>query len=204
MRKALVLLLLAVTLSACGPRVVTSDVTRFHSPQLLSAPYQTFTIVPRDEQVGSLEFQRYAELVAQRLAAQGLRPVPPGEGEADVVVRLDYGVEGPRQEIESRPVTGTVGFGTWHDPWGFGFGAPLYSEIDTRTVYSHWLRAEIIDASALRDGRREVMFEGRAVSTTSGAGLPQVMPYLAQALFQDFPGTNGQTVRVRIPLAEDG
>lgn len=204
MRKALVLLLLTVGLSACGPRLVTSDVTRFHSPELLAEPHRTFTILPREDQVGSLEFQRYAELVAQELAEQGLRPVPPGEEEADLVVRLRYGVEGPRQEIETWPVRGSIGFGTWRDPWGFGFGAPLYSEIDTRTVYTHWLRTEIVDAPALRQGRRDVLFEGRAVSTTGGSGLPEVMPYLATALFENFPGASGQTVRVRIPIEEAG
>ncbi len=204
MRQALVLLLVAAGLAACGPRVISSDVTRFHNPDLLSPANQTFTITPREQQVGSLEFQRYAEIVARRLSARGLQPVAPGAGPADLVVRLDYGLEGPRTEIQSRPVTGSVGFSRWHDPWAFGFGMPLYSEIDTRQVYTRWLRVEMLDGDALRAGRRDVLFEGRAVSTGTASGLPAMMPYLAAALFESFPGTSGQTVRVQVPVDEAG
>lgn len=208
-------LLLAALVSACGPRMVTSDVTRFHSlPATGQAAGQTFTILPRANQVGSLEFQTYADLVAGRLAAQGFRPMPPDAGTADYVVFVDYGVATGPVEVRSSPVYGSVGFGYGYGYWPHRFGfagtMPFYHEpivgYDTYSVtkYTRWVEIEMLRGPAYRDQKVEKVFEGRAVSEGAGRSLPAVMPYLVTALFNNFPGPSGRTVEVSLPVAEGG
>ena len=42
------------------------------------------------------------------------------------------------------------------------------------------------------------VFEGRVVSIGGSKDLPKVMPLMIDAIFSDFPGENGSTVRVII------
>jgi hypothetical protein len=45
------------------------------------------------------------------------------------------------------------------------------------------------------------VFEGRAVSTGLNGAIEPVMPYMLDAVFQDFPGKSGntRTVSVKVP-----
>jgi hypothetical protein len=211
--RTIVAVALVLLVSACGPRVVTSQVTRFHQlPPGFAG--QTFTILPESDQVGSLEFQSYADQVAAQLAAHGLQPVASG---GDLVVKLDYGIGSGRTAIYTRPSTygsfgvGCGGFGWPHRRWGTGLGlgmgfplgdpwGPGYYDTYAVTKYDRWLAVDILEGPSFRQGRPISVFEGRAVSEGSSRALPQVMPYLARALFDNFPGMSGQTVRVAVPV----
>ncbi len=208
--RALLALLVVSLLAACGPRMVTSQVTRFHAlPPGFAG--ESFTILPEQGQVGSLEFQSYADLVAAQLQARGLTPVPASE-KADYVVYLDYGIGPPRTIVGTRPSPfyGSFGYGfgsrRHRDRWGYGLGVGFpfgpFGPYETYAVtrYDRWLEVEMLDAGALRAGKPVHVFEGRAISEGSSASLPQVMPYLAAALFENFPGMSGQTVRVAVPV----
>lgn len=206
----------AMVLTACGPQMVTSDVTRFHTlPPTASAEARTFTILPRPNQVGSLEFQQYAELIANRLTAQGYRPLPSESGTADVVVFLDFGVSTGPVEVRSSPVYGSVGlgygFGRWPHRYGVGGSFPLYPfdgvvGYDTYSVtkYTRWVDIDMLKGPEFRAGHQVSVFEGRAVSEGAGKSLPAVMPYMVTALFDHFPGPSGQTVAVSVPVPEGG
>lgn len=210
------LFLAALILTACGPRMVTSDVTRFHTLLSAAAPEaQSFTILPRQNQVGSLEFQQYAELLANRLTALGYRPVPPESATADIVVFLDYGVTTGPVEVRSSPVYGSIGlgygFGRWPHRYSVGGGFPFYPfdgvvGYDTYSVtrYTRWIDVEMLKGPEFRAGKPTSLFEGRAVSEGSGKSLPAVMPYMVTALFDHFPGPSGQTVEVSVPVVEGG
>ncbi len=50
----------------------------------------------------------------------------------------------------------------------------------------------------------EKLFEGRAVSIGRDNKMPEIMPYLAQAMFTNFPGESGVTKVVTIELPESG
>jgi len=45
------------------------------------------------------------------------------------------------------------------------------------------------------------VFEGRAISTGLNGAIEPVMPYMLDAVFQDFPGRSGgtRTVSVKVP-----
>jgi ribosomal protein L35AE/L33A len=49
----------------------------------------------------------------------------------------------------------------------------------------------------VRTADKANLFEGRAETTASNNNLTSLMPNLVRAMFTEFPGTSGQTVRVR-------
>ncbi|MBF0374436.1 MAG: DUF4136 domain-containing protein [Alphaproteobacteria bacterium] len=196
------LALMVLSLAACGPRLVTSDVTRFHALPP-APPARTFTILPSKAQTGSLEFQAYANQIAAALSERGWRPVPAEGGRiGDAVVFLDYGVDEGRTRIWSEPTFTTgLGWGHGHSPWGWGYGAHIpIDRVRSDTSFLRWLEVEMAEGPAWRAGRVSKLFEGRAVSEGGARALPEVMPYLVTALFDRFPGPSGQTVRVSVPV----
>lgn len=196
--KRLVLVLLLL-LGGCTP-TLHADVTRFNS--LATPAGLSFTIVPDQAQVGSLEFQDYASQVGNALAAHGWRPVAPG-GPADALVSVHWGV-GPGELVtweSPSSVYSGVGWGPRTHWYGAGVGWYGYPYWDTyvATYYPRWLSVQIVDAKA---GRRNALFEGRAVALGTQREIAPAMPYLVQALFTGFPGTNGSTVRVDVPMGQ--
>jgi hypothetical protein len=182
------LMLTALLLGGCQSSV-SAYVTRFNNLSGVSG--QSFTIVPDQAQVGSLEFQSVADQVAAALANYGFQPVPPNSPAADFVVLVHYGTPGARPEI--------VDWGPYYRPWPRGpYPYPPY---DVYTLYSHFLEVEMLDGPAWRRGERRAVFQGRAVTETTFHEINPVLPYLVKALFTNFPGVNGQTVRVRVPVS---
>jgi hypothetical protein len=49
----------------------------------------------------------------------------------------------------------------------------------------------------------ERVFEGSAVSTGTNGQIDPVMPYIVQAIFDQFPGASGETKTVRIEVPPD-
>lgn len=169
-----------------------SDVARFH--QLPRPSGESFVIVPKDENKrGSLEFRQYSAQIASALAAQGYRPAS-DEGKADLIVRVDYGIDDGRTAIRSY----SSGFyGAYHpyyySPWGWGPPGFYDRDIRSYVVYARRLEMDIERPGGER------LFEGRVVSEGRDNRLPEVMPYMIEAMFQDFPGRSGMTQRVEIP-----
>src|SRR6476659_11244167 len=81
----------ALALSACAESLSTT-VSRY---QAMPAPQgQTFFVVPAGGMAanGGLEFQRYAAVVAQQLAARGYTPAASPQS-ANMIVQLGYRVD---------------------------------------------------------------------------------------------------------------
>jgi len=89
---------------------------------------------------------------------------------------------------------GRWGYG-WYDPFFYGSG---YGDVDVVTVYTSELDLKIDDKSS---GRR--LFEGKAQAASRSNRLGYLVPNLVEAMFTDFPGHNGETVRISI-APEDG
>ena len=77
------------------------------------------------------------------------------------------------------------GYG-WYDPW-FDGGYEAY------TVYTSGIKLKI-DRRA--DGQR--LFEGKAEAASTSNRLPYLVPNLVEAMFTDFPGNSGETVRISV------
>lgn len=210
LKAALVPLMLAA-LAACATPF-NAKVSRFQN-QLPAPQGQTFAVVADDPALaGGIEFTQYARLVEQRLAAIGYTPSSPDA--AQLIVRFDYGVDKGRERIRQTMMRdpfwdswygyprysywggrgfyrrgyypmGAWGFG-WYDPW-FDTGYERY------TVYTSGISLKI-DRRA--DGQR--LFEGKAEAASTSNRLPYLVPNLVEAMFTNFPGNSGETVRISV------
>jgi hypothetical protein len=194
-----------LTLGGCATGF-PAQVSRFNA---LPAPAgQSFYIEAADaENRGGLEFSRYAEIVAQHLVAEGYRPAS-SRGDATLIVSLDYGVDNGQQRIVSRTTPGYYGgfgrpyfsrfgyYGWRRSPFYWGWHDPFWggTEIDSYTVYQSFVDLDIRRAS---DG--QAVFEGLAQARSRRNQLQVLVPNLVEALFTNFPGNNGETVRITVP-----
>ena len=193
---------LALFVTACTPSV-KSDVVRFHN--LPKPAGETFILVAKDAaKDGSLEFAQYAKLVGAKLVAEGYSAYA-GDGQADIIVKVDYGVDEGQEKLESRPGW-PMAFYDFHDRYYFdrfyhqrGFSYSLYArDVRSYTVFTRYLNVDMESASGER------LFEGSVVSVGRDRRLPEVLPYLAEAMFVNFPGESGVTKVVRIRKDGEG
>lgn len=209
----LVPVLALLVLAACATPF-QSRVSRFHTVDAVP-PQASFVVQPRDvTRSGGLEFQTYARQVAARMTALGYREVA-DPAAAQLVVTMDYGVNDGRERIATRPGVGG-GFGYWGG-WGPGWYSPHYSwrrpiywgwydpffwgspwGWDAPEVYSYTEYTSHLDLTIRRADGSATLFEGRAEARSRTNDLTRLVPGLVQAMFTDFPGRSGETVRVSI------
>ncbi|MEM6858044.1 MAG: DUF4136 domain-containing protein [Pseudomonadota bacterium] len=194
----------ALGLAACATPF-KADVSRF-SAQLPAPQGKTFAVVAEDPQLaGGLEFSLYADAVAGELAQLGYNRAS-SPGAADMLVRFDYGVDNGRERIRTTNVGfAGAGFGPWgpwggwrgggFGRWGFGFNDPFFGGPNVRsfTIYTGEIDLKIDDTQT---GER--LFEGRAESVSRSNRLQTIVPNLVDAMFTDFPGNSGETLRITI------
>lgn len=218
LKKKMVAMAAPLALAALGGCAQSFD-ARVNRFSMLPPPAQgeTFTIQSEDPQLGgSIEFRSYAQLVAQQLERFGYRQAS-NPRSANLVVSLDYFVDNGRERVTTTP-----GFGGWGPGWGGlgwgggwggwggwgrfgafdpfwgpgwgGFGGGWGGDVRSYTIYNSQLRMEIN-----RAGNGERVWEGTARATSRNDDLPWLVPNLVQAIFTNFPGNSGETIRVRIP-----
>jgi hypothetical protein len=196
-------LLLAGFLAACAATPFKADVSRFAVP--LPAPQgQTFAVVAEDPKLaGGLEFGMYADMVAQKMEKLGYARAASPES-ADMLVRFDYGVDTGRERVRTDFSGAGFAAGPWgpwgrwgggFGRWGYGFYDPWLAgpEVRSYTVYTSGIDLKIDRAA---DGQR--LFEGKAEAVSRSNRLPKLVPNLVDAMFTDFPGNSGETVRITI------
>lgn len=196
---------LAVGLSACAPSF-NADVSRFQA-QLPAPQGQSFAVIADDPALaGGLEFAMYADLVATEMAKLGYSRAASPET-ANLLVRFDYDVDNGRERVRTTGFAGDPFFGPWGGFGGFGFRRsyafgfydPFLAgpEVRSYTVYTSGVEMKIDNAAT---GER--LFEGQAQAVSRSNRLQSLVPNLVDALFTDFPGNNGETLRITI--REDG
>ena len=84
----------------------------------------------------------------------------------------------------------------WDDPFWYnspygGFGP---DPIRSYTVYKSELNLDI-----LRRADKYQLFDGRARARSQTDELGTLVPNLIEAMFTNFPGTNGETVKITVP-----
>ncbi|WP_296719590.1 DUF4136 domain-containing protein [Erythrobacter sp.] len=196
--------LLVASLGACATPF-KADVSRFAVP--LPAPQgQTFAVVAEDPKLaGGLEFATYANVVAAEMQELGYARAASPET-ADLLVRFDYDVDNGRERVRTDLNGGGFGpgFGPWgpwggwaggFGGWGVGFNDPFFGGPNVRsyTIYTSGIDLKIDRAA---DGQR--LFEGKAEAVSRSNRLPRLVPNLVDALFTDFPGNSGETLRITI------
>lgn len=213
---------LALGLVACATPF-RADVSRFES-QLPAPVGQSFYVVADDPALaGGLEFALYADHVEAQMEQLGYVQAAAPEA-ASLLVRFDYGVDDGRERIRSsgfgygyrdpfyrswygysRPIAYRDRFGRTRigylpsRAWGYGWHDPFFggSDIRSYTVYTSGIDLKIDDAAS---GER--LFEGKAEAASRSNRLQYLVPNLVEAMFTDFPGNSGETVRISIAPEE--
>ncbi|MCK9543160.1 MAG: DUF4136 domain-containing protein [Novosphingobium sp.] len=195
-------------LAACASPF-NAKVSRFQ--QLPPPQGQTIAVIADDPALsGGIEFSQYARLVEAQLARQGYTPVAT-PAEAQLVARFDYGVDKGRERVRSTGFRDPM-WGPWYGgrygywgggywgrpyfgrPWGYGWYDPWFDGgVESYTVYTSGVDLKI-DRKA--DGAR--LFEGKAEAVSTSSRLPYLVPNLVEAMFTNFPGNSGETVRISV------
>ena len=130
---------------------------------------------------------------------------------ASLLVRFDYGVSTGRERVR------TTGFrDPFYDPWfgsrwgrsRFGYGRPFYGSRWGFGFYDPWfggpdVRSYTVYTSGIdmkidRAATGERLFEGKAQAISTSNRLQYLVPNLVEAMFTDFPGNSGETLRISI------
>ena len=213
----------ALALAGCATPF-KADVARFQT-QLPAPQGQSFVVESANPALaGGIEFGQYANLVAGELTKYGYRPAARGEN-ADLVVRMDYGVDKGRERVVSSPGFGDPWYGGYGGYYGRGFYRPVIvsgrggrryvygyrdpfmwggfgpgwggTDVSSFTVYTSGLNLQINRAA---DGSR--LFEGSAEAQSRDNNLQAIVPNLVEAMFTGFPGNSGERVRITVAPPE--
>jgi hypothetical protein len=76
----------------------------------------------------------------------------------------------------------------WYSPYGYG-----YEDLQSYTVYTSHLDMKI------RRPDGQPVFEGTAKARSRTGELQTLVPNLVEAMFTNFPGRSGETVRITVP-----
>ncbi|MEY3622804.1 MAG: hypothetical protein RLZZ407_363 [Pseudomonadota bacterium] len=195
MKTPRILPLLALSLlSACVVPTGPVEVTRFNRASE-GVPYGngSFVVEVAGESATdrSLSASPYVAAVTREMQRVGYRNPA---GTSDVVAEIRFGASMIRPERRS-PVSVGVGGSTGSYGSGIGLGVGINLGGGSAALLQTSLAVRII-----RRSDRLVIWEGTAVQSAK-AGSPAAQPAiaaskLAEALFKDFPGVSGETIRV--------
>ncbi len=123
------------------------------------------------------EFGSYAAAVGTQLSRLGWTVVTAaGQGEQVALVDVEQGSRGALQGRGMRTGTGAA-------PAAAGRASDA--------------QAVMLEVSIKRRSDGSVVWEGRALADDGGSDRTALVERLSQALFQDFPGESGRTIRAR-------
>jgi hypothetical protein len=193
----IIALLALCLLTGCASKLA-ANVTSFQQwPANVDG--QTYRIEPPPNEKNALEHQTYADMVRAAISKTGLVEAQ-GKDKARFAVSFQYEnpvrqtwVEQAYDPYFNGPFMpfGSVGF--FRGGWGWGGGvymAPTYVNTPV-DVYENTLTLSIHDNAS-----QTQVFRSTARALTREAKLPAVMPYLVRAIFDGFPGNNGQAREV--------
>ena len=192
---------LAIGLAACAPSF-KADVSRFQA-QLPAPQGQTFAVVADDPALaGGLEFSMYADYVAAEMGELGYTRAASPET-ANLLVRFDYEVDNGRERVRTNGFSRDPFFHPWGSFGGFGvrrsYAFGFYDPwLNANDIRSYTVYTSEIDLKIDNTATGERLFEGSAQALSRSNRLQSLVPNLVDAMFTDFPGGNGETVRITI------
>lgn len=190
--------LAALVLSGCTAMTPPVDVTRFHNAQVAPIVPGSVIIQPNVTDEGhsrSIEYATYSAALLRELQRVGFSEARDDKQNSDYIIR--YTLE--RAVLSASGSRSPVSVGVGGSTGSRGSGVGLGIGIDL----SGPPRDKIVTELSVRLTKREsgnIVWEGRA-SVEAKDGSPASQPglaaaKLAEALFKDFPGESGTTIRV--------
>jgi len=194
---AAVLLVLGGCASTLSARVTTYQ----QWPVGVQGEY--YRIVPGPGQAGNLQFGAFSDMLRAAIGPTGMREAVAGvEPRFDVRIEYDNPVKQGWVQRYDDPYfyPGWPAFGGYYGGWGGGWGGGVFYSPRVVNVpvdvYRNTLTVIILDRTA----NGQEVYRATAVHTSHSDALATVMPYLMQAVFDGFPGNNGQVKEVRYEL----
>lgn len=192
--RAVIAIFIALSLSGCVS--VNSQVTRFHKLEKgADGKYGTYAFYIPPEKQSSLEFATNLDRVKAYLNSKGFSEAS-SPGTADVLAFLNYSVIAAGSSSTYTPPV-TMG-GTSAFAQGFN-SASGGGSISTTDMYTRTLNLRLAKFSAAGTPPQTV-YEGTVASSGSSGSINSVMPTLLKALFTEFPGRSGESVKIVLPL----
>lgn len=177
------------------------EVTRFHNGAALAG--QSVAVVAADPAAGAgLAFAGVAGPVAAELARAGMPPAAPTPSPADaaapspaaaLVATIRYDSHNFDEPKRTQFSIG-MGGGSFGRRGGIGVGGTVPVGSRTRRVAEITLAVQI-----RRTADNSAVWEGRASEVLPADRVAGAAARLAAALFAGFPGTSGETLRVKKP-----
>lgn len=190
---------LAATLSACvaGPKVSPVEITRFHQAATVQqlGMGTIFIETVSDDGLTALDLTPYKSALAAELAELGYRETARGDAKYIASVSVDRYIA--QEERRQNPVSVGAGGSTGTYGSGLGLGIGINLGGGQREMRGTDMAVRIRDAAS-----SDVLWEGRAsFSVSDNSSLSDSAANasaIADALFREFPGNNGETVEVRV------
>lgn len=187
----------AATLGVGCATKVESSITRYHqlAPQA-DGKYGSYRLFVPPEAKASLAWAAYANLLKQQLNNHGFAEAA-REEDAQYIVFFNYKIDASGGTI-SRTITTDDSIGgnsAFAKAWNADGGSS--SRTVSQSLYSRQVFFNIAKAS--KPGL-ETVYESRLLSIGSSGQIDPIMPVFIKALFEGFPGKNGETIRVVLPL----
>ncbi len=186
-------LALAALLASCATQPAT-EVTRFHLGQPI--PSDTIALVPAPGgDANSLEFRSQAAIIARDLDAVGLHPATGGPTGYVGTLKIEQStrIGAPKASPFS------IGFGGGTGGYGGGVGGGI--TVPVGGARTGEVRTNFLSLQIRRRSDASMVWEGRAVQDIAAdapaSALTAALPALSKALFSNFPGPSGETVKVK-------
>ncbi|GAA0475224.1 hypothetical protein GCM10009096_16090 [Parasphingorhabdus litoris] len=196
-KKLLGIAILSLATSACVASTPPVDVTRFHAAQDAQIATGTVAIISSSDvsEGRVLEQSTYEAAVRRELQRVGYSDPGTDAANGEYVARVS--VEQSRISAGGRRSPVSVGVGGSTGSYGSGVGLGIGINLSGKP------KDKIATELSVRITRRadgETIWEGRS-SVEAKEGSPASQPglaasKLAEALFRDFPGESGTTIRV--------
>jgi len=159
----------------------------------------TYRIVPPSGQGDALEVQAFSDMIRAAIGRTGLVEATQGV-KPRFDVQYEYGSPVSQAWVQRYydPYF-DGGFGLWggfggYRGWGWGGGFYYTPPVVNVPVQVHKNTLTVTIKDNQRQGAQ--VYKSSAVNASSGDNLVEVMPYLARAVFDGFPGNNGQVREV--------
>jgi hypothetical protein len=167
----------------------------------------------------TLEFISYKKIFEDKFLNLGFT-VTDNQNTSDLTAYISYGIDDGKTstQVGSLPIFGSTGGGTSYHSGsvssGTSFGnysgtsytMPTFGVVGSSTysynvtVYNRNLAMDILDSNTIKNKNPNKVFEGRIKSKGCSSQINEVMPALVDAMFKEFPGVNGKSEIIVIPI----
>ncbi len=186
-----------ISLSGCAATIPPVEVTRFHNAaqQEITPGSVRMSGSGARAPADSIEQRTYEAAVLRELQKAGFAEAPAESETADYLVSVS--IEQSRISAAGRRSPVSVGVGGSTGSYGSGVGVGIGLNLSGRP--KDRISTEL-SVRMTRSSDEQVVWEGRswveAKEGSAGAQPGLASARLAEALFRDFPGQSGETIRV--------